>query len=419
MNNKIDTSKKNSIILFLIWPFFALTYAISNYKAVWAKDIIWFFVIFYGFTMTVNDTGEGTMDANRYRSKFTNMAAKEVNFSEIVANFYDEEDESLDVLETIISFSLSRVTNNPQVLFAVFGLIFGFFYSRNIWYLVDRVNRKIVRENIPILFTFASIVGFWFINGFRFWTATHIFLFGALPFLFEGKKKFLWISALSVLMHFSYLFPLGILLIYIFAGNRSLLYFILFIITFFIKELDLKAVGDFLTNNLPDIFLPKVKSYTNTDYAEGLTDIFEKANWYVRLFNDALKWSVWAFLIAVFFTGKNYLNKNKKYKNLFSFTLLLYSVSNILSLVPSGGRFLSLSNLFSIAFIFLYVQHAPRGKTIRMLITVAVPALALFTIVSIRVAFDTMGILSVFGNPLLSLVFKLDITLIELVKSAL
>lgn len=419
MNNKIDTSKKNSIIIFLLWPFFALVYALRNYKAIWAKDIIWLFVIFYGFTMTLHDVGEATMDANRYRDKFITMAAKEVSFREISATFYDAEEQSLDILETIIIFTLSRVTNNPQVLFAVFGLIFGYFYSRNIWYLVDRVGRKIIGENILILLAFAFIVSFSSINGFRFWTATHMFLYGVLPFLFEGKKQYLWITLLSALMHFSFIVPLAILVIYILAGNRILFYFILFILTFFVKELDITAIGNFLTNNLPDIFLPKVKTYTNTDYAEGLAADFEKVNWYVQIYGDALKWSVTAFLVVIFFTGRKYLSKHINLKNLFSFTLLLYSASNIISLVPSGGRFLSLSNLFAVAFIFFYVQYAPRGKTLRRLITVSVPALALFTIVSIRIAFDTMGVLSVFGNPFLSLIFKLDITLIEMVKAAL
>ncbi len=37
-------------------------------------------------------------------------------------------------------------------------------------------------------------------------------------------------------------------------------------------------------------------------------------------------------------------------------------------------------------------------------------------IVSIRIAFDSMGFFSVFGNPLLTMFFNVDITLIELVK---
>lgn len=419
MSNKIDTSKKNSIILFLIWPFFALTYAISNYKAIWAKDIVWFFVIFYGFTFTIHNdiNSDVSADANRYRDKFVAMSDHEVSFAEITAAFYDDEGKSLDVLETIIIFLLSRVTNNPKVLFAVFGLIFGYFYSRNIWYLIDRVGRKIVRENIPILLTFAFIVGFSSINGFRFWTATHMFLYGALPFLFEGKKKYLLVTVLSALMHFSFLLPLAILGIYFLAGNRTLVYFILFVITFFIKELDLTVVGDFLNTNLPDIFLPKVKSYTNTEYAEGLANFSENLNWYIKLYSEALKWSVTTFLVVIFFSGKKFYSRHPNFDNLFNFTLLFYSVANILSLIPSGGRFLNLSNLFATAFIFFYVQYAPRGKAIKRLIPVAIPALALFTIVSIRIAFDTMGFFSVFGNPLMSVFTDVDITLIELVKS--
>lgn len=419
MSTSTDTNKKNSIIIFLLWPFFAIIYAIRNYKAAWAKDIIWFFIIFYGFTMIIHNVGEETIDANRYRSKFIAMAGKEVNFADVTATFYNAEEQSLDIFETIIIFLLSRVTGNYHVLFALFGLIFGYFYSRNIWYLIDRAGRKIVADNIPIILTFAFIVGFWTINGFRFYTATHMFLYGVLPFLFEGKKKYLWVSALSVFMHFSYLLPLGILAIYLLPGNRTTLYFILFIGTFFIKELDLTQVGNFLSQNLPDIFLPKVSSYTNVEYAEGLDTLLLKANWYVKVYDDALKWSVVTFLVVIFLTGKRFLSRNKNFNNLLSFTLLLYSVANVFSLVPSGGRFLSLANLFAVAFIFFYVQYAPRGKTIKKIIPIAVPALALFSIVSIRIAFETMGFFSVFGNPPLTLFINVDISLIEMVKRLL
>lgn len=421
MSSKNNVNKKNSILLFLLWPFFALVYAIRNYKASWAKDIVWFFVIFYGFTMTIHNdpNSESTADANRYRDKFTMMAARDITWEELTATFYDTEEQSLDIIEAIIIFLLSRVTANTNVLFAVFGLIFGYFYSRNIWFLIDRVRHKIVPANIPIIVTFAFIVGISGINGFRFWTATHMFLFGVLPFLFSGKKKYLWVSALAVLMHFSFLLPLGILGIYLLAGNRTILYFVILITTFFIKELDLTQVGDFLTINLPDIFLPKVKSYTNVDYAEGLQQQLINVNWYVKLYSEALKWSVVIFLIVIFITGQKFLSKNRNYNSLFSFTLLFYSVANILSLVPSGDRFLSLSNLFAVALIFFYVQFAPRGKALKRLIPVAVPALALFSIVSIRIAFDFMGFFSVFGNPLLSMVFNVDITLIEIVKGIL
>jgi hypothetical protein len=53
------------------------------------------------------------------------------------------------------------------------------------------------------------------------------------------------------------------------------------------------------------------------------------------------------------------------------------------------------------------------------MVALALPGLALYSIVSIRLAFDTMGFFSVFGNPLLTLFFDVNVTLIELVKGLL
>jgi hypothetical protein len=419
MNNRLDNSRQNSFILFLIWPFFAVTYAVRNYKATWAKDIVWFFVIFYGFTLTLHDTGEFSLDANRYKDKFVVMAAQKTDFKTLSDNFYDEEGQSLDVLETIIIYLISRITNNTHILFAVFGLIFGYFYSRNIWYLIDRSHGKINFANVPVVITFAFIVGFWEINNFRFWTATHIFLYGALPYLLEKKRKYLIYCLLSGLMHFAYFLPIGVLGVYLITGSRDKIFFFLFIATFFLKELNINRVTVFLEDNLPDIFQPKVKTYTSSNSIEDVRENLLKITWYLRLFGVILKWVVATFLVTVFLTGQNFLSKNKPLKNLFSFTCLLYSVANVISILPSGGRFISLSNLFAVAFIFFYVQHAPRGKAIRRIIFVAIPALLFYNIMAIRMSLQAMGFFSVFGNPLISVFLDADITLIEMVKGLL
>ena len=414
---RLDNTKRDSILLFLIWPFFAVTYAIRNYKAVWAKNIIWFFVVFYGFTITIHNIGEETIDANRYRTRFEDMAKEEVTFQNFTSLLYDEDAKTVDVIEITIVFLLSRVTSNYHILFAVFGLIFGYFYSRNIWYLIEQAGGKITAANIPVILTFAFIVGFWEINGFRFWAATHIFLYGTLRFLYEGKKKYVWLSVLSAFMHFSFFLPVGILGIYAVLGRRTNLYFFLFIFTFFMKELNLSQIREFLMNNLPSIFLPRVKTYTTQEYADKVSDALVNVNWYVVLYRDLLKWTVVTFLILIFLRGKKFMKRYNGFENLFSFILLFYSIANIFSLMPSGGRFVIVSNLFSMAAIFLYVQFSPREKTMKRLISIAVPALALYSIVSLRVALDTMGFFSVFGNPLLSVFIDVDITLIEVVKS--
>jgi EpsG family len=410
-------NNKNSIILFLIWPFFALSFAIRNYKSEWAKNIIWLFVIFHGYTLTIHsETAEGSIDANRYKLQLAEMHGQELSFDNFTASLYSEDTQYLDVFQPAVIFLVSRVTGNHHILFAIFGLIFGFFYSRNIWYLIDKAGRGMKSVNIPIILTFAFIVGFWEINGFRFWTATLVFFYGVLPYLFEGKKKYLIFSFLSIFIHFSYLFPIVILLIYLVAGRRANIYFALFIASMFIKELNLSTIGDYLSNNLPEIFLPRVKGYTSEDYANEIADTYLTANWYAVIYRDILKWVIVAFMTVVFFKGKKFIDNNKNFDSVFSFTLLLYAIANIFSLVPSGGRFLYLANLCAFAFILLYVQFAPDLKIIKKLITLSVPALILYCIVSVRIAFDTMGFFSIFGNPLLTFFIDVDITLIEVAK---
>jgi hypothetical protein len=420
MSRTTTTSKKNSLLIFIIWPFFALYYAIGNYKAGWAKDIIWFFVVFYGLTITIHNYGaEETSDANRYRDRFTEMADTKISFDNVTALFYNQESQTLDIIEPIILFAVSRITDNFHFLFAVFGLIFGYFYSRNIWYLIEKVPKKIDSANIPVILTFALVVGFWNIGGFRFWTATMIFLYGALPFLYEGRKKSLPFCFLAGLVHFSYLLPLVILFIHFFAGRRTKPFFILFVISLFIKQLDLAQVNDFLTSNLPDIFIPRVKSYTNQEYADRVSTTLANANWYARIYNDVLKWTIITFLIMIFFQGQKFIKRFQNFENLFSFTLLFYSVANLFSLVPSGGRFLSLANLFAMAVIFFYIQFGTRGRGIKRLIFFASPCLMLFSIVSIRIGMENMGFFSVFGNPIMNIFIDVDFTVLEAFKGVL
>ncbi len=417
MSTKTNPQRKYSLILFLIWPFFSMIYAIRNYRAIWAKDLVWFFVIFFGFTLTIilADSDEQS-DGSRYRDKFVAMAGQQVSFDNVAILFYDEESQVLDVIETIVIFTVSRFTDNYHVLFAVFGLIFGYFYSRNIWYLTDLAGKGIVTENIPIILTFAFVVGFWEINGFRFWTATHIFLFGTLPYLFEGKKNYLGFAVLAVFMHFSFILPLLVLGFHIITGKRTSVYFVLFVLTFFVKELNLTQLGEYLTANLPEIFLPRVKGYVNEEYASGISEIYAKANWYVVYYQLALKWSVVVLMAGIFFYGNAFLKANKNFDRLFSYTLLLYSVANIFSLIPSGGRFLSLANLFAIALIFFYLQYAPKIKSIRKLMFFAIPALSLYVIVALRIGIQAMGILCVVGNPLLRIFINADVTVLEVLK---
>ena len=126
-------------ILFFINPFSATIIAFVNYRSAFAKNILWLFVVYYGFTIVISDEG---MDANRYRNNFIALTSNKISAKDFVDLLYQEETEYVDVAQPLITFFVSRLTKDPRILFAVFGLVFGYFYSRNIWFLLERAGHS-------------------------------------------------------------------------------------------------------------------------------------------------------------------------------------------------------------------------------------------------------------------------------------
>src|SRR5699024_1023376 len=119
--------------------------------------------------------------------------------------------------------------------------IYGFFFSRNIWYVMERLEGKIRPATILLFSCFCLVMPFWFINGFRMWTAAHIFIYGLLPYLFEGRKSGLVIAVLSILVHYAFIVPVGVLFAYLLLGNRLIIYFLFFVTTFFVSEINIEV----------------------------------------------------------------------------------------------------------------------------------------------------------------------------------
>jgi len=402
--------------LFILSPILSLFFALKNFRYASAKNIVWAFTVFYGFTFVISNEG---MDANRYRDQFLDFTKVSLTFSQFTETLYDVESKSVDVLNPAIQYLVSRFTDNPRFLFAAYGLIFGFFYSRNIWYILDRVGADLKPVVIPLIVTFAFLVPIWDLNGFRFNTSMHLFLFGILPYLFENKKSLLIVSLLSVFVHFSFLFPVLVFLSYLILGNRLYIFFFFFIGSMFITEINVDVIRDGIANNLPEVFQVRTSGYTSDEKIEArrnASSADDKSAWFVKLYGAALKWLIIAFISAIFLRGKKYLSENKGMMSLYCFALYIYGWANISSILPSGGRFVTIAHLFSMALIILYVQNGPQETILRRLIPLSVPVLLLFFAVQMRIGFDTIGVFTIFGNPLTAMFFDGDIALIKLIK---
>ena len=127
-------------ILFWVSPFLAVVYSLRNFRATMAKNVMWAFAVFFGMAIAVGKESQGS-DINRYMEEVTEMYYQEFNIASAIEYF--EKSSEIDILRTFLSVLVSRFTSDGYVLLIVYGFIFGYFYSRNVWYILDRLEGKL------------------------------------------------------------------------------------------------------------------------------------------------------------------------------------------------------------------------------------------------------------------------------------
>jgi hypothetical protein len=332
------------------------------------------------------------------------------------ANFYSEESDAVDIYQPLVIFILSRFTEDANVLFAVFGITYGYFFSRNIWLLLDLCNKsKVDQKSWLLIISFVCVIGFWNLNGVRMWTAAHVFFYGAFQYLVNNKRNGIAFVFSSILIHFSFILPIGFFLLFVFVRISWRILYFLFISSFFISSLNISAVRTGLESVAPSFLLPRVESYTNDEYLESVTNLNESANWYIKFHSDSLMWTIAILFTIIYFSKSSKFKDEKSFSNLFGFSLLISSVGNITSLLPSGGRYVLLAQLFGVALLVFYHVRFKVDLFGRWLVLLS-PLLYFFIIVSIRISFDTISVMTILGNPILALLVDLPIPLIDVLK---
>lgn len=397
---------RNAILYFLLFPFVGFINALKNYRSSWAKPTIIAFVAFFGMSMVKSEL----TDSSRYVTKLESMYSKPQSFESIQNSFYDKEEGQIDIYTTIVTYVFALFTDNGNLLFLFFGFIFGYFYVNNIWLVLDQSKGRLTWIQLLVLASFSMIIGYWAINGVRMWTAAHVFFYGAFIYLYHNQKKGLFIAVSSLLIHFSFALPIVLLLVYSLVRLNYRFLYLFYIASFFVVELNIDSIRTALENNLPDFILPKVKSYLNDEYVEGVNELSTKVNWYIAYYQRFLSYFNVVFLSIIFFKA----DMTQAVKKLLGFSLFFLSIANIANLLPSGGRFLNVAFLFSVATCFIILANTKSRiiiKTAKMLS----PLLLLFCVVSIRTSFDFFNITTL-TNPIVVLLTDINQPIIEFFK---
>ena len=400
-------NKENKIyayLLFLIWPFFTLLIAFKEFRYSWSKNILWFFTAFYAYSKI---EPKHYTDSMGYRIQFEKFA-EEGTFQVFMDSLFTTE---TDVFQPAIEFLVSRFTSDPKIYFLIVGIFYGYFLSRNIWFLLERSSKKLTYASIIIIIICLFILPIWNLNSIRFWLAAHIYIYGVFNYILLRKKTGILFILSTVLVHYAFILPIIFFALYLLLGNRMQLFFWFFIFSMFASEIS----GELLRGNsafLPEIYKERVDGYTSENYKEGVANLMQGASWFILLITRVFSYTSAILFSIIFWKSRYFIKLDSRLLSIFSFTLLFFGFANLLSPFTSAARYLTIAYFLAFAVVFLYLQKFNENYLVKA-IYFMIPLFAIFIFVTIRLGFSTMGLTTLFGNPLVSIFMEDDSSLFE------
>ncbi len=360
-------------------------------------------------------------DLERYMLEVDRLYGVEMDWQS--AMDYYQESEEIDVIRIILAILVSRFTDNGYYLLLIYGIIFGFFYSRNIWYVMDRLEGKLKPVTGLLIACLFLVNPIWNMGGFRFYTAVHVYIYGLLPFLFTGKRgSLIWCLVTPYIFHFSFLLPIIFLGIFLVFGSRLQLYFYLFLATTFIGEIDIKQFNQVVDSYFSENFAKRSSGYRDEekvgDFVELSSKIFSTSkSWYAILYVKGFRWVLIGLLVILFAKSRAFLLLDKNLTRVLSFTFLLFSMANLMMSIPSGQRFFTLAAMLATTVLIIYIQNNKQERLMEQIIPITFPFLGLFIVVSIRMGLYITSLVTVFGNPIIAIItFGNNVSINDVIK---
>jgi hypothetical protein len=388
----MNSNKLDYLILFLLNPFIGLFALLKDFRR---RSISFFFPLFLSF---IGASLYPYGDAERYRDRFYEMHDKQISFDNFKNTLLDGET-SWDVAVPTISYIIATFTRNEKVLFLVFGLILGFFYGRNIQYILNKLDKRSANYFIIFLvIIFSMMVTFWDgIRGVRMWTAAHIYFYGISRILEKREIKYYPYLILACAYHFSFVLPVLLFLGYFVLPKRNILMisFIFFVLSIFLADANFDFTKNLVLNNSTDFFQAKSEVYTADTFVEKIESSSAEHSFHRALFGLVGKFSIFFLLIISFLENFRTLNYYNHYYRFFLFAFIFSGVANFISVLPSGGRFISVAMMTSIVPIYYGYKNTRKRHIYHLMVF----PLSFWLIVTMRTSLYSLSLGSLVGNP--------------------
>jgi hypothetical protein len=402
--------------MFLIWPFGGFLWSFKNYKFYSSRNLLWLFCGFVGLTFTYNVE----MDSQRYVDEL--HLFNQLNFINIFDFFeyilIDEDTKRFDFIQPLITYIVSIFSDEGNVLICAFGLFFGYFYSRNVWFLIDQVKTRIKIEALVYFILFFILVPIWNINGFRYWAATHVFIFGVIEFVFFDKKVKGWsFIVLSVFIHDTFI--ISILLFWGVSLFRSRIavhyYFYIYLFSVIFNSFG----TEFIKNSLESFTILGIKNreaYLNEQYAEQLIISKSTLNFYIKYQYSAMKALIGGTFIWIYYYRRNLIIYNSKMLDTFCVGLIFLAFTNFVADVPSMERFYYIGFMMIALFLFLFFQNNNFKRRPDWYKVLSVLIIGYLFISKMWMGLFNLTVATFLSNPFTTLFFEYNESMADFIK---
>lgn len=348
----LDNRLGSKIIIYLINPFIAFIASLFSVDKRSSRVVLYLWFILFGFSFLPMQ--EVTGDSYGYYEKFLQFQTSE--FPGIVNDYFTGQSNYKDLYEYFAYWLVKSFTDNYHVFFALLAVVFGFFYIKSLKMIVAYFDRDNYWISMLLVLLFMLSNPIYNINGFRFWTAAWMGVYGALKVLKERKYQYCLLIAATFLVHggfsvFIFLFLLGFIL-----RKHVNIISVIYIISFFLSVVSVSSLLEPYIGNMPLFFSNFLDSYAEEGtVAEKLLGR-EQLPFYARFFKKTPTYYLNIMTILLLYLNRKKIIDISK-NSLFVFALVILIMCNLLdtSVLSVSGRYLRIAEAF---VIFTWMMNA-------------------------------------------------------------
>ena len=383
------------IAIFVLWPIVSLMMAIRQFRFKESRVVFVLFALLLGFAFDFSDP---LTDGSRYAQWFIEYGNKTFNdFLQDLSNLGQYG--NTDIYTTCSYFLFSRFTSNPHVLFVAWAGIYFFFLVKFLGTVIDYINEKSYRFQMPAVVFFIGLTLFMplnAINGVRMWTAFVVFFYAVAKILLKNDNRYFALAAGTVLIHFSFIFSLVFLGFYRIFRNRPVFFYCLLLISF-VGSLSFSTVFAPYVDSLGEGIEQKVGGYLNDEYIALRAEAKAAQVWYAEYRQSILQYFLYVALAISYF----WLKRRKVtpiVRQCFYFTIVMWSMFNFSSATAVQGRYFFFFAFSALLFLTLAAFELRSDRTFRKIAYCAIPPLAIWIGVGQLNAIQSFDYLVLVGN---------------------